>query len=490
MGKIYEYIFNDIWYVSWNKDHVFKLFSSRYMKTYFELFILNIKIQELLFGFSIYYTVNDIEEWMIEYDEEEKEGNKCGGGGGNNKKRYDIEKPFGTCSYNDVTVMLRKNNKRNQYYLAVKPNNEKLLRRYSYHIINDNFDMSTLISKFDSNFYNSDGSSGGLSTTGAKIQPNSIFSKLLHDYALLQEYIIHRDDANWSLANPQPIIIPAPLPDVDIKHLSEENYYTSDSIDGAKQAASIKKARIATRENTNILSRLIIDQIGHPDQMSGYNNSSSRKSQNTRVARKNLFSRHDMLEGAWNAPESSNVIIPYAPNVLINLEYETNRYKTSVCSIMGVPIQLVDSDMTNSLKGGGGSKLTSIKENHDEVIKEFRNYIGKIRKRLIECSEDLFNNTFHKMDKLLKKYNKQHQKQLNPELIIEENELDLYIEESNGEDAEGCENNMELVFIESKERPSQDVFKEIEVLTNLLKIGHEPEFIWKKIKVLLDEIYK
>lgn len=493
--KLQEYIFKDGWGVLFDSEILglgeFVLFKSVFMQVHFETFISQLRDQERMFNFCIYYTIPDIREWLIDY---KKLSVQC------NASSYKyLEQPFGLCAFEEVRITVQRDKKRMQPYLKVTPLDEKKKRRYNYHIIYDQYNFQSISARIY-NLNNTNG--GGLNNSSSStnvIEPDSTFEETSKRFNLIQFYSICRDRCHYTKSNMQPIIAPKPKPDIPIEQVSEQNLYLADDIPQAQHNTKERIHRIAFEDQLEMWDQYVATQFKR-----NATDNFQKDAKTKRSEFKNFFGQYDPMECPFNVPEASDVIIPYTPGTEIDIDRERDNYKYCIYNIFGIPSLIMDTDTNSQFNSSSSSRYRSQSQqgNVDDLSKLFINTIRKEQERMKILFQYLFENTFRKMERLLNNYLvKVASSFTSDSFTIDKKEADggegitnietattttkTDIEEDETEELEvyECKNRLFLEFY-TKKVPNK---AEMELLVDLLKIPTVPvDYVWGKLKEMID----
>lgn len=309
--KYSEYINNHVFDSGWNivfNNQIIPIFEDVLLKNYIKQVLYEARLQLRLYGFFIYFIVEDINEWVDWYFTELKENKDI------NRQSYIDKYPFGIM--NPSQVKLYKTSKKSNpvAYLTAKPITRSGI--YSYHVYNENFREEIS--------YNNCSSIDG-------IKPISAFNTLLKHAMCIQEARCNKTDADWLLSHPETFVIPVPLQTIPTEEILQENIYSSMDISKTRMTETIKTRRMLLEEAADQLNR--IKQHINP-----------KYDINLRTEKKEFWNRPDLNDGLTIIPiEDAKVLKTHDPGTIIDIEKELFNYEKSISGVFGLDYRVFDS---------------------------------------------------------------------------------------------------------------------------------------------------
>lgn len=385
--KKHREIFKDEWFIAWFKDFKEiarqKLLNTPDLKRQIRKFLLDMSDMILLFGFAGFYYVKDMEKW-IEYNSEQYLSELpfgiipirvaiSGGTGGTSNDSYQPTLYGGYMHYTNTHTM--------QEIITFECNDKILSRNYEFEVFNHSAKFVSLSDGIStiSNPCNYAGSfNNNTGPSSAELIPISLFVSLYRQKSLIEEALDNRFDADFVASHPQTFITAKPVPDAKLDSLSENTYYSSDTLLGAKQQDSVKKQMFAMQ---NV--KWLVEEM---NAKSGTKHASMRPEDLLRNQRKLKYKRPDMTEGIHTIPEYVEVKNTHNPSTINDYETLQNNYERNVCDTVRLPYLFYKSD--------GGNATSSSKNNGRSVNEEQINFHRSILTEEIDNEHTMLSTIF------------------------------------------------------------------------------------------------
>ena len=303
---------------------VFLLNTERYRNLLRE-FMTDIHDAMILFNFVGYYCLKNMDKWVSDQIiERDKKG-----------LQMEAELPFGIIrigfneqtTYGEYQLIRKKGSPKSSIQFECR--DEALKSKYHFYV----YDCGATFEKMSR-----PGTSHApqWANAGNLVKVTSAFQKLYNYASLIEESTTCLMDANFSATHPQPFLIAKSLPDTNIRDVSQDVRFSSDSLSMATQIHGIKRTEIASKLAHSIRNNINQSNYRMNEQRAGEKDISVMDA-TVYNERKENYVRPDMKESLEILPELTDVNRGPAPISLIKpLEME-QRYESDICSIMHFP---------------------------------------------------------------------------------------------------------------------------------------------------------
>lgn len=369
-------IFQLGWEIHVKNTFILQIFEYPLLKSKFQNFLYNCRSFVRIFGFCIYYVVNDIDKWLKKYSSLDDF----------DKNHYKL--PFGFVNVNDVDIYSETEDGKFESQLKVYPKMSKLSRKYKFFVYYYDYVEDTL--RMNNSTYHSQQQQYSFMNDNTNmsgvylIKPYSKFTILRERKIKLKEAVNSRDNANFMSCHPETWVIPEQLKEIPLENLSEGNLYTFDDLEDGQSRTNQRYSRVLLKYAQENLKK--IQNASYPTQTDV----------NNRDKIKRLYHHIDLKDGLQIIPsESSKIYKSHDPKSLIDIQIEMDEYNEFVASIYKLPKSIFSiQDIKKNQRLNQSTQSSYIKLIEKEVEYE---------QRIInDIFIDIYSNSFGVIEKSIK----------------------------------------------------------------------------------------
>lgn len=312
-----------MWYKLEREIRPVHLLNTERYKTLLRHFMIDAHDALILFNFVGYYCLKNMDHWI---KEQMTQVNK-------NNIEKEAELPFGIImlgfnektTYGQYKLIRKKGSPKKE--IQFECSDESLSRKYNFYV----YDAGASFEKMNRQSTNIQ----WLDQSNL-VKVISPFQQLYKYYSLTDESMTCLMDANFASTHPPAFLIAKSLPDSNIRDVSEDVRYSSDSLSMAVQNHGIKRTEIATK-----LASGFRDKINQSNYRMNQNRANEKEIAIADATiyneRKEIYVRPDMKESLEILPELTDINRGPPPTSLINPLDMEHHYESDICSIMNFP---------------------------------------------------------------------------------------------------------------------------------------------------------